>query len=116
MLYTPATDRSDRAIFDAVGAIAGQRGVSRAQIGLAWLRANPVVVAPLVGASKISHIDEAVSSLDIDLTGEEIAQLEGPYTPRHDFQGISDDAELEHIMRALPNFTAADATQHESGS
>jgi len=70
-------------------------------------------VAPLVGASKTSHIDDAISSLAIELTGEEIAQLEHPYTPRHDFQGISDDAELQRIMRALPNFTTADATQHE---
>ncbi len=66
--------------------IAEHRGVSRAQIALAWLRTNPVVVAPFVGASKTSHIDDAVSSLDIELTGEEIAQLEHPYTPRHDFK------------------------------
>lgn len=109
MLYTPATEGSDRAILDAVGVIAGQRGVSRAQIALAWLRTNPVVVAPLVGASKTSHIDDAISSLDIELTGVEIAQLERSYTPRSDFQGISDDAELQRIMRALPDFTTADA-------
>jgi aryl-alcohol dehydrogenase-like predicted oxidoreductase len=109
MLYTPATEGSDRAILDAVGVIAGQRGVSRAQIALAWLRTNPVVVAPLVGASKTSHIDDAISSLDIELTGVEIAELERSYTPRSDFQGISDDAELQRIMRALPDFTTADA-------
>ena len=114
MLYTPATERSDRAVVDAVGMIAGQRGVSRAQIALAWVRTHPVVVAPLVGASKTSQIDEAISSLDIVLTGEEIAVLERPYTPRADFQGISDDAELQRIMSALPNFTTADATDdHE---
>ena len=60
MLYTTATERSDRAIVDAVGVIAEHRGVSRAQISLAWLRTNPVVVAPLVGASKTSHIDDAL--------------------------------------------------------
>ena len=114
MLYTSATERSDRAIVDAVGMIAEHRGVSRAQISLAWLRTNPVVVAPLVGASKTSHIDDALSSLDIDLTREEIAQLEHPYTPRQDFQGISDDSELQRIMRALPNFTASDVTRDES--
>ena len=115
MLYTPATECSDRAIVDAVGIIAERRGVSRAQIALAWLRTNPVVVAPLVGASKTSHIDDAISSLDIELTGEEITQLEHPYTPRSDFQGVSDDAELQRIMRALPNFTIADATDDHEG-
>jgi aryl-alcohol dehydrogenase-like predicted oxidoreductase len=115
MLYTPATERSDQAIVDAVGMIAGRRGVSRAQIALAWLRTHPVVVAPLVGASKTSQIDDAISSLDIVLTGEEIAELEHPYNPRSDFQGISDDAELQRIMSALPNFTTADATDdHEA--
>ncbi len=108
MLYTPATERSDRSIVEAVGVIANKRGVSRAQIALAWLRANPVVTAPLVGASKTNHIDDAISSLDIELTGEETAQLEHLYTPRHDYQGISDDADLQRIMRALPNFETPD--------
>ena len=116
ILYTPATERSDRSIVDAVGVIADKRGVSRAQIALAWLRTNSVVVAPLVGASRRSHIDDAISSLDIELTGEEIAQLEHPYTPRHDFQGISDDAELQRIMRALPNFTTSDVDRGDSSS
>jgi aryl-alcohol dehydrogenase-like predicted oxidoreductase len=109
MLYTPATGQSDRAIIDAVGAVAEERRVSRAQIALAWLRSNPVVAAPLVGASNRSHIDDAVASLDIELTGDEIAQLEQHYTPRHDFQGISDDAELQRIMARLPQFTPASA-------
>jgi aryl-alcohol dehydrogenase-like predicted oxidoreductase len=109
ILYTPATGQSDRAIIDAVGAVAEEHGVSRAQIALAWLRSNPVVVAPLVGASNRSHIDDAVASLDIELTGDEIARLEQHYTPRHDFQGISHDAELQRIMARLPQFTPASA-------
>jgi len=92
---------SDQAIIDAVASVADGRGVSRAQIALAWLRRNPVVVAPLVGASKTSHIDDAVASLEIDLTDEEVAQLERPYTPRYDFQGISDDAELARISARI---------------
>ena len=88
----------------AVGAVAEERGASRAQIALAWLRSNPVVVAPLVGASNRSHIDDAAASLDIELTSDEIARLEQHYTPRHDFQGISDDAELQRIMARLPQF------------
>jgi aryl-alcohol dehydrogenase-like predicted oxidoreductase len=99
MLYTE--EASDRAIVNAVAAIAKARGISKAQIALAWLRRNPVVVAPLVGASKPSHLVDAVASLEIELTGDEVAALEAPYTPRHDFQGISDDAELARISARL---------------
>ena len=107
MLYTPMTEASDHAIIDAVGAIAQQRGVKRAQIALAWLRSKPVVTAPLVGASSIAQIDDAIASLDITLTDEEVRTLETPYTPRYDFQGISDDADLQAIMARLPQFTTA---------
>ena len=109
MLYAPATGHSDRAIIGAVGAVARERGASRAQIALAWLRSNPVVVAPLVGASNTSHIDDAVASLDIELTSDEIARLEQHYTPRHDFQAISDDTELHALMARLPQFAPASA-------
>ncbi len=108
MLYTTLTADSDRAIIDAVGVVAEGRGVPRAQIALAWLRSKPVVAAPLLGASKTSQIDDAVASLDIGLSQEEIALLEAPYTPRHDFQGVSDDAELQRIMSLLPHFAPAD--------
>ncbi len=99
LLYTQAS--SDRAIIDAVATIADARGVSRAQVALAWLRHNPVVVAPIVGATKPSHLDDAVASLDLDLTDDERAELEAPYTPRADFQGVSDDAELGRISARL---------------
>jgi aryl-alcohol dehydrogenase-like predicted oxidoreductase len=99
MLYTQQS--SDRLIIDAVASIANARGVSRAQIALAWLRRNPVVVAPTVGASKASHLDDAVASLDVELTNDEVARLEAHYTPRHDFQGVSDDAELARISARL---------------
>jgi 1-deoxyxylulose-5-phosphate synthase len=65
------------------------------------LRKNPVVVAPLVGATKPSHLEDAVASLDVTLTDDERAALEAPYTPRYDFQGISDDAELARISAKL---------------
>jgi aryl-alcohol dehydrogenase-like predicted oxidoreductase len=107
MLYTPMTETSDHAIIDAVGAIAQERGVKRAQIALAWLRSKPVVTAPLLGASSIGQIDDAVASLTITLTDAEVRTLETPYTPRYDFQGISDDADLEAIMARLPQFTTA---------
>ena len=97
--YTQAG--SDRAIIEAVVAVAAARRASPAQVALAWLRRNPAVVAPLVGATKTSHIDDAVASLELELTDEEAAQLEGPYTPRYDFQGVSDDAELARISARL---------------
>ena len=107
MLYTPLTESSDHAIIDAVGAIAAERGVKRAHIALAWLRSKPVVTAPLVGASTVAQIDDAVNSLDVTLTDAEVRALESPYTPRYDFQGISDDADLQAIMARIPQFTTA---------
>jgi aryl-alcohol dehydrogenase-like predicted oxidoreductase len=104
LLYTPLTAASDHAIIDAVGAIAAGRGVTRAQVALAWLRSKPVVTAPLIGANTTAQIDDAVASLDIELTGEELAALERPYTPRHDFQGISDEAELQKIRDQIPGY------------
>ena len=99
MLYTQ--ESSDQAIIKAVAATAEARGVSRAQVALAWLRRHPVVVAPIVGATRPEHLTDAVASLDIELTDDEAAALEAPYTPRSDFQGISDDAELARISARL---------------
>ena len=70
----------DKAIVDAVERIAQARGVSMAQIGTAWVLKNPVVAAPIVGATKSHHLADAVAALDIRLTDEEIASLEEPYT------------------------------------
>ena len=67
LLYAPLTADSDHAIIDAVGAIADARGVTRAQVALAWLHSKPVVTAPLVGANTTSQIDDAVASLDLEL-------------------------------------------------
>lgn len=83
--------------------------MSRAQIALAWLRSKPVVTAPIVGANKTTQIDDAVASLDIDLTPAEIAALERPYTPRYDFQGISDEAEMQRSETKFPGTPTHDA-------
>ena len=80
--------------------------MKRAQVALAWLRSKPVVTAPLVGASSVQQIDDAVASLGITLSGEEIRALEAPYTPCHDFQGLS-DAELQAIMDRTPQVATA---------
>ena len=66
------------------------------------------MTAPLVGANTTSQIDDAVASLDLELTADEVAQLERPYTPRHDFPGISDEAELRALAR-LRGLLATDA-------
>jgi aryl-alcohol dehydrogenase-like predicted oxidoreductase len=79
MLY--GHQSSDRVIVEAVASIAATRGVSRAQIALAWVSRNPVVSAPITGARKPAHLDDAMASLDIVLTQDEVAQLEAPYTP-----------------------------------
>jgi aryl-alcohol dehydrogenase-like predicted oxidoreductase len=103
-LYTPAEETANRAIIDAVGKIAAERGVTRAQVALAWLRSRPVVTAPLVGANTTAQIDNAVASLDIELTDEQRTALERPYTPRYDFQGISDEAEMQKIRDQIPGY------------
>ena len=72
---------SDRRIVDAVAAVATQRGVPRAQVALAWLLSKPVVTAPIVGATRITHLDDAVAAVELRLDAEEIATLEAPYTP-----------------------------------
>jgi aryl-alcohol dehydrogenase (NADP+) len=74
-------ERSDRAIVDRVAEIARERGISRAQVALAWVLAKPVVSAPIVGVTKDQHLDDAVAAVDVRLTDEEIARLEEPYTP-----------------------------------
>jgi aryl-alcohol dehydrogenase-like predicted oxidoreductase len=104
LLYNPLTADSDHAIIDAVGVIAQARGVPRAQVALAWLHAKPVVTAPIVGANNTSQIDDAVASVDLELTTDEITALEEPYTPRYDFQGASDEAEMQKIRDRIPGY------------
>ena len=74
-------ETSDRSVIDRVGQIAERRGVPRAQVALAWLLSKPGVTAPIVGASKPAHLDDAVASLGLVLAAEEIASLEEPYVP-----------------------------------
>jgi 1-deoxyxylulose-5-phosphate synthase len=72
---------ADFKVLDAVAAIAKQRGVSNAQIALAWILHKPGVSSPIVGASKLYQLEEAIAGCDIKLSGEEIAALEAPYAP-----------------------------------
>ncbi|OBA57423.1 hypothetical protein A5647_23205 [Mycobacterium sp. 1100029.7] len=66
-----------------------------------------MVTAPIVGASSINQIDEAIASLDVALTDAEVQTLEAPYTPRYDFQGISDDAQLQAVIARIPQLVTA---------
>lgn len=72
----------DKDIADAVQLIAENRGISMAQVGLAWVMHNPVVSAPIVGATKEHHLADAIAAVDVRLTQDEIAALEAPYTVR----------------------------------
>ncbi|MGI4793223.1 MAG: aldo/keto reductase [Janthinobacterium lividum] len=77
-----ANEAADRLIVEAVADIAASRGVSRAQIALAWVLQCPGVTAPIVGASKPQHLHDAVAALSIDLTTAEVTALEAAYTAR----------------------------------
>ena len=71
----------DRQIAEQVAKVAQGRGVSRAQIALAWVAGRPGVTAPIIGATKPEHLDDAIAALGIQLTAGEIEQLEQPYVP-----------------------------------
>jgi len=71
----------DWAIVDAVERVAVARGVSMAQVALAWVLSRPGVTAPIVGATKLAQLEDAVAALALELTAEECAMLEAPYTP-----------------------------------
>ncbi len=75
------SEEADRRVAAAVATVAEARGIPRAQVALAWVSANPVVTAPIVGVTKPEQLDDAVASLDVVLTTEEIATLEGDYVP-----------------------------------
>ena len=72
---------SDEKVIAAVREVAEARGVSMAQVALAWVAGHPHVTAPIVGASKARHLDDAIAALDIDLSADERYKLEAPYVP-----------------------------------
>jgi aryl-alcohol dehydrogenase-like predicted oxidoreductase len=82
------TEDADRRVIDRVGEIAGKRGVPRAQVALAWMLGKASVTAPIIGATKMQHLDDAVAALSLKLTTDEVAALEAPYVP-HPVLGFS---------------------------
>lgn len=73
----------DRFVVERVAELAAKRGLPAGRISLAWLHRNPVVTAPIVGITKPEHLDDAVASLDVELSAEEVAYLEEPYVPHN---------------------------------
>jgi aryl-alcohol dehydrogenase-like predicted oxidoreductase len=71
----------DMEIVEAVRKAAAERGVQPAQVALAWLLSKPAVVAPIIGATKLDHLQAAIAAVDLNLTDEEIRRLEAPYRP-----------------------------------
>ena len=86
LLYSK-TEEADRQVVDAVAKVAGERGVPRAQVALAWMLSKPHVTTPIVGASKASHMEDALAALELELSEEEVAALEAPYIP-HEVTGL----------------------------
>lgn len=78
---------ADKVIVDRVAEVADTHGVTRAQVALAWMLRNPVVTAPIVGATKPAHLDDAVAAVELSLSDEEVARLEEPYRP-HEVAGF----------------------------
>jgi aryl-alcohol dehydrogenase-like predicted oxidoreductase len=77
-LYVPEVDFD---VVDRVGEVAAARGVPSAQVALAWLLSKPAVTAPIVGATKVGHVEDALAAEALELTADEIARLEEPYVP-----------------------------------
>ena len=75
------TEDADRKVVDRVARVAAARGIPRAQVALAWLLAKPIITAPIVGATKLQHLDDALASVRVKLSEDEIALLEEPYIP-----------------------------------
>jgi aryl-alcohol dehydrogenase-like predicted oxidoreductase len=83
-----ASEAADRQVVEAVERLAKARGVPMAGIGLAWLLSRPGIVAPIIGATKPRHLDDAVAALGVKLSEDEIKELESPYVP-HAIAGFS---------------------------
>jgi aryl-alcohol dehydrogenase-like predicted oxidoreductase len=83
-LYVPDLDAS---VLERLGEVASDRGIAAAQVALAWLLHKPGVTAPIVGATRLGHVEDAVAAEALSLTDEEITRLEEPYVP-HPVSGI----------------------------
>ncbi|MGZ3901800.1 MAG: aldo/keto reductase, partial [Bacteroidia bacterium] len=76
-----ATVEADRKVVGRVAEVAEKRGVPRAQVALAWVLQKTPVTAPIIGATKLHHLEDAVAAVSIKLTSDEVSFLEEPYVP-----------------------------------
>ncbi len=76
-----ATQAADRTVAGQLADVAAARQVPRAAVALAWLLRNPVVTAPIIGVTQPGQVREALTALDLELTGDEVARLEAGYVP-----------------------------------
>ena len=81
------TQEADKKVADRVAGVAKAHGIPRAQVALAWVLSKPVITAPIVGATKLHHLDDAIAAVDVRLSASEIAALEEPYVP-HEVVGF----------------------------
>jgi aryl-alcohol dehydrogenase-like predicted oxidoreductase len=86
-LYTK-TAEADKLVVERLAKVAGDRGVPMAQVALAWLLTKPAIAAPIVGATKLHHLQDAVAAVELKLTPDEVKALEEPYVP-HPVLGLS---------------------------
>ena len=82
------TAESDKRVVDRLGELAEARGVPRAQLALAWMLTKPAITSPIVGATKLHHLEDAVAAVSLKLAADEVKALEEPYTP-HPVLGLS---------------------------
>jgi 1-deoxyxylulose-5-phosphate synthase len=87
LLYTK-TAEADKLVVDRVGEVAAARGVPMAQVAMAWLLSKPAITSPIVGATKLHHLQDAVAAVSLKLTADEVKALEEPYVP-HAVLGLS---------------------------
>jgi len=80
-------EASDRTVVERVGEVARERGAPRAQVALAWMLSKPMITAPIVGATRLEHLEDAAAAVSLELSEAEIALLEEPYRP-HAVAGI----------------------------
>jgi aryl-alcohol dehydrogenase (NADP+) len=80
-LYGKDLADADQRVIDRLEELATKRGLPPAQVALAWLLHKPAMVAPIVGASKIQHLEDAIAAVDVKLSADEVARLEEPYVP-----------------------------------
>ncbi len=83
LMHDRYTHPADAAVVQALRTVSGQLGVAPARVALAWLLSKPYVTAPIVGVSKLSHLEDAVAALEVALPGDAVKALEAPYVPHH---------------------------------